>query len=74
MDGFEGNFGRLLRTDVTTMNDDRRVPILWINTSTGLRYDCYAALMTDHDGYWPVLEVDYRYMRDASLFHPGLNH
>ena len=30
--------------------------------------------MTDYDGYCPVLEVDYRYMRDASLFHPGLNH
>ena len=69
VDGFEGNFGRLLRTDVTALNDDRRVPILWINTSTGLRYDCYAALLTDHDGYCPVLTVDYRYMRDASLFH-----
>jgi hypothetical protein len=30
--------------------------------------------MTDHDGYGPVLEVDYRYMRDASLFHSGLHH
>ena len=74
VDGFEGNFGRLLRTDVTALNDDRRVPILWINTSTGLRYDCYAAHLTDHDGYCPVLEVDYRYMRDASLFHSGLHH
>ena len=26
VDGFEGNFGRLLRTDVTILNDDRRVP------------------------------------------------
>jgi hypothetical protein len=39
VDGFEGNFGRLWRTDVTALNGDRRVPILWINTSTGLRYD-----------------------------------
>ena len=27
VDGFEGNFGRLLRTDGTILNDDRRVPI-----------------------------------------------
>ena len=26
VDGFEGNFGRLLRTDVTILNDERRVP------------------------------------------------
>ena len=74
VDGFEGNFGRLLRTDVTILNDDRRVPIVWIDTSTGLRYDCFAAHFTDHDGYSPGLEVDYRYMRDASLFHLGLSH
>ena len=66
VDGFEGNFGRLLTTDVTILNDDQRVLILWINTSTGLKYDCFAALLTDHDAYNPVLEIDYRYMRDAS--------
>ena len=31
-------------------------------------------LLTDYDGYHLVLEVDYRYMRDASLLHPGLSH
>ena len=61
VDGFEGNFGLLLRTDVTILNDDRRVPILRINTLTGLKCDCFAAHFTDHDGYSPVLEVDYRY-------------
>ena len=45
-----------------------------MNTSTRLKYDCFAAHFTDHDAYNPVLEVDYRYMRDASLFHSGLHH
>ena len=71
VDGFDGNFGRLLRTDVRILKDDRRVPILWINTATILKYDCFAALFTDHDGYSPVLEVDNRCMRDAPLFHSG---
>ena len=54
------------------LNDDRRGPILWITTVPGLKYDCYSVILTEHDDYHPVLEVDYRYMRDASLFHPGL--
>ena len=52
--------------------DDRRVPILWITLVTGLKYDCYSALVTEYDDHHPVLEVDYRYTRDAPLFHPGL--
>ena len=38
VDGFEGNFGRLWRTDLRILNDDRCVPILWITTVTGLKF------------------------------------
>ena len=51
-----------------------QMPILWITMVTGLKFDCFTALFTEYDDYCLVIEVDYRYMRDASLFHPGLNH
>ena len=65
--GFDGDFGRLWTTDASILNDDRRVPIIWITTVLGLKVDCCNALCTDYDDYFPALEVDCRYMRDASL-------
>ena len=60
VDGFPGNACRQWRTDTTALRDDRRIPILWATTMTGLKYDCYSALGTDRDEYAPVMHVDYK--------------
>ena len=38
---FGGNAGRRWRTDANALYDDRRIPILWITTTTRLKYDCF---------------------------------
>ena len=58
VDGFLGHACRQWRTDTTALRDDRRIPILWATTMTGLKYDCYSALGTDRDEYAPVMRVD----------------
>ena len=73
VDGYHGHVDRRWRVGSNRLNDDRRVPILWITTGTGLRYDCYSALLIDYGDYHPVHEVDYGYMRDAASFRPGLS-
>ena len=72
VDGHDGNFDRRWRIDSNLLNGDRRAPVLRITTVTGLKYDCYSALVNEYDDYRLALEVDYRYTRDASLPHPGL--
>ena len=72
VDSLHGNACRQWRTDTTALRDDRRTPILWVTTTTGLKYDCYSALGTDHDEYKPVMDVDYKYMRNVMDMHLGV--
>ena len=67
-----GNHDRKWRSDGSILNDDRRIPILWVTTEVGLKYDCYSALLIGFEDYQPVLGIEYRYMRDVSCFGPGV--
>ena len=73
VDNFEGNANRRWLTDASALFDDRRVPILWITTETGLIYDYFSARRTDHDDYNPVTDVNYKRMRDVTELHPDAN-
>ena len=73
VDNFEGDANRRWMTDASALFDDRRVPILWIMTETGLIYDYFSARRTDHDDYTPVLDVNYKRMRDVTDLHPDAN-
>ena len=72
VESFKGNHDRKLINYGSILNDDRRTPILWVTTEIGLKYDCYSAFLTGFEDYQPVLDIDYRYMRDASCFYPGI--
>ena len=71
VDNFECNANRQWKTDAGALFDDRRVPILWITTETGLIYDYFSACRTDHDDY--RLDVNYKRMRDVTELHPDAN-
>ena len=73
VDAYDGIVGCRWRTDADLLNDDRRVPILWITTARGLNYDCYSGILSDYDDYSPSLDIDYQYMRDTSCLHTGLS-
>ena len=66
---YEVNVNRRWRTDANMLNDDRRRPIIWVNTAIGLVYDCFSALHTDTDDYEPELTTDYRLFRDMSKMY-----
>jgi hypothetical protein len=68
-DYYEGSINRRWRTDTNMLNDDSRCPIIWVNTAIGVVYDCFSALHTDNDDYFPELEVDYCFFRDATMMN-----
>ena len=72
VESFEDNQSRQWKSDCSMLSDDSRPPIRWVTTEIILKYGCYSALMTSCEDYQSVLEIDYRYMRDASCFHPGI--
>ena len=81
VDSFDGNANRRWKTASSAQHDDRRIPILWITKTTGLKYDCFSALRTDHEDYIPVMDVNYKCMRDVTNIHldasccsPGYEH
>ena len=81
VDTFDGNADRRWSTDSHSLYDDRRIPVLWVTTTTGLKYDCSSALRTDYEDYVPVMDVNYICMRDvtdtlfdASCRYPDYEH
>ena len=40
VDYYEGNINHRWRTVTNMLNDDRRRPIMWVNTAVGVVYDC----------------------------------
>ena len=69
VDSFDGNANRRWMTDSNALYDDRRFPVMWIRTTTGLKYDCFSALRADHEDYTSVMDVNYTCMRGATDIH-----